>query len=524
MVAVVGELPLPGDGALSEPRLDALGGVARWGPVAAPAVVLAAAAALRFWGLGSLGFNSDEAVYAGQAAALAGNPVYVEDFPVFRAHPMLVQSMLSPFFAAGEHDLAGRVVIAVVGIATVALVYVLGSTMYSSRATGLLSAALVAVMPYHVVVSRQVLLDGPMVFFSTLTLLCVARFAHTEQRAWLVAAGGAMGLTLLAKESSVVLLGGIYAFLALTPRIRGQLLAVALALPVMVALFLVHPVSMAMSGRSSTGKSYLVWQLLRRPNHGFGFYFETVPSALGPLLVAAAVAAVALQLTDRSWRELLLVCWIAAPVVAFTLWPVKGFQYLLPVAPAVALLAARGLLGIVRLPELTPRLPLRHLRVAAVVVVLISLVLASVSRVTAGSGTTFLAGSGGVPGGREAGRWMARHTPAGAQVLTLGPSMANIITFYGHRKTFGLSVSPNPLHRNPAYLPVLNPDLELRNGVLQYVVWDSFSAGRSPHFSDKLRELVRRYHGRVAHREYVTTRRDGRDVRVPVVIVYEVRP
>jgi hypothetical protein len=52
-------------------------------------------AALRLVNLGTLGLNSDEVVYAGQAAALAGNPVYVDTFPVFRAHPMLLQSLLS---------------------------------------------------------------------------------------------------------------------------------------------------------------------------------------------------------------------------------------------------------------------------------------------------------------------------------------------------------------------------------------------------------------------------------------------
>ena len=31
-----------------------------------------------------------------------------------------------------------------------------------------------ALMPYHVVVTRQVLLDGPMTFFATLTLVLFA--------------------------------------------------------------------------------------------------------------------------------------------------------------------------------------------------------------------------------------------------------------------------------------------------------------------------------------------------------------
>jgi 4-amino-4-deoxy-L-arabinose transferase-like glycosyltransferase len=491
-------------------------------------MVLASGAFLRFWQLGALGFNSDEVVYAGQAASLAGNPVYRDDFPVFRAHPMLVQSLLSPFFRSGEHDVVGRVVMALVGLATVGLVYVLGRVLYASHATGLLAAAVMALMPYHVVVSRQVLLDGPVVFCATIVLVCLVRYAQTERASWLVAGGGAMGLTMLAKESSVVLLGGVYAFLALSPQIRGQLKAIMLAGPLVVAMFLVHPLSMSLAGHSSTGKSYLIWQLMRRPNHGFAFYAETVPWALGPLVVLAAVAAVLFKLTDRSWREVLLVCWIAAPVVAFTLWPVKGFQYLLPIAPAVALLAARGLLGTVRLRYLYARLPVRHarhVRTVAVAVVLTSLCFASFGRIAAPSGSTFLAGSGGVPGGKEAGLWMASHTPRGAQVLTLGPSMANIIKYYGHRESFGLSVSPNPLHRNPSYPPVVNPDFELRDGALQYVVWDSFSAGRSPHFSSKLQELIRRYHGHAVHTEYVQVEsREGSPGRVPVVVVYEVRP
>jgi len=55
--------------------------------------------------------------------------------------------------------------------------------------------------------------------------------------------------------------------------------------------------------------------------------------------------------------------------------------------------------------------------------------------------------SGGVPGGREAGRWIDRHVPKGAQMMSVGPSMANILQYYGHRKIYGLSVSSNPLHR-----------------------------------------------------------------------------
>ena len=52
----------------------------------------------------------------------------------------------------------------------------------------------------------------------------------------------------------------------------------------------------------------------------------------------------ALQGTRRrsSWREVLLLAWIIVPFVFFEVWPVKGFPYLLVLAPAVAVLAARA--------------------------------------------------------------------------------------------------------------------------------------------------------------------------------------
>ena len=97
------------------------------------------------------------------------------------------------------------------------------------------------------------------------------------------------------------------------------------------------------AGRTGTGESYLTWQLFRRPNHDWLFYPTTVPEAIGPLVLLAAGLGLWLLRRESSWRETLLLCWVAVPVVFFQLWPVKGFQYLLPVAPAIAVLAARGI-------------------------------------------------------------------------------------------------------------------------------------------------------------------------------------
>ena len=102
--------------------------------------------------------------------------------------------------------------------------------------------------------------------------------------------------------------------------------------------------------------------------------------------------------------------------------------------------------------------------------------------------------------------------------------MANIIEYYGHRAVYGLSVSPNPLHRNPVYQAVDNPDLRIRHDDLQYVVWDSYSASRSRFFAKQLLGYVHRYHGVVVDTQFVTTTNRGQSVREPVIVIYQVRP
>jgi 4-amino-4-deoxy-L-arabinose transferase-like glycosyltransferase len=492
--------------------------------VPAGVAIAGTGAFLRLWQVGALGFNSDEAVYAGQAAAIAGDPALKGIFPVFRAHPLLYQFVLAVLFRGGTRDLVARLLAVAFGLATIYLVYRLGRLLYG-QAAGLLAAALLAVCPYHVIVTRQALLDGALTFFATLTLYLLAKFAATGLPAWLYAAGAGLGLTFLAKETGLVFAPATYAFLALVPSLRVRLRDLAGWAVCAVVVIAPFPLSLMLGGGSRTAQGFLVWQLFRAPNHDWNFYLVQVSLALGPLLLLAALLALAASVGAWTWRETLLACWAAVPLLFFQVWPVKGFQYELPVAVVVVLLAARLVVGawpqgaLRRLPA-----PGAVARGVAVVVLLASLGVASWARVASTGSTSFLAGSGGVPGGREAGRWLAANTPPGSRLLAIGPSMSNILTFYGHRRGYGLSVSPNPLHRNPAYEPVHNPDLLIRSGDVQYLVWDSFTAARTPFFTERLLRYVRRYHGRVVHTETVPVRRADGVTREPIILIYQVRP
>ena len=302
------------------------------------AVALALAAFLRLWQLNKLGFNSDEAVYSGQAAAIANDPVLKPFFPVFRAHPLLFQTILSLGYRLGTGDLAARLLADLFGAGTVVLTFLTGRMLYGLRA-GVVAAVLLALMPYEVVVSRQVLLDGPMAFFATATLYLLARAILSRRLAYLYAAGGTMGLTALTKETGILMLGGALAFYLLSPeiRIRGKHAAGAAGLA--AAIILAYPLTLRFAAHTHAGQKYLVYQLFRRPNHSWSFYPTTVPEAMGLLVVVAALAGLWLLRREISWRETLLLSWIAAPALFFQLYPVKGYQYLIACAPPVALLA-----------------------------------------------------------------------------------------------------------------------------------------------------------------------------------------
>lgn len=472
---------------------------------------------LRFINLGAIGLNSDEAVYAGQAASLAGNSHFTGLFPVVRAHPLLFQMLISPFYRSGVPDVPGRYVSAVIGMGTVWLVFMFGAILYSRR-IGAIAALLLALMPYHVVISRQILLDGPMTFFGAASLVCLAYFGRTERRRWLVAAGACLGLAALSKETAIILLGSMFVFLALVSRFWRPVRYVLAAAGAAIGLALTYPLVTAVSGGSHSGQSYLLWQLTRQPNHTFAFYLTTVPLAMGPAIIAAAAPGLMLRRADRSWREALLLSWVAFPFLFFEVWPVKGFSYLLVTTPALVVLAARCLAWLGDLKPKTWRR--RSIPVAAGLVCVLSLLVPALGSVTsvASSG---LAGAGGTPGGREAGEWVARHVPQGAQFMTIGPSLANLIQYYGGRRSDGLSVSPNPLHRNPTYFPIVNADSALRSGTYQYVVWDAYSAQRSATFARKALNLAHRFHGRVVHVERATF--DGKSNQ-PVIVIYQVVP
>ena len=481
---------------------------------------------LRFWALNRFGLNSDEAVCVGQAANLAGVERLADDFSIFRAHPLLFQYVLSLIFRAGEvTDVAGRYLAAVFGLLTIPITYLIGRSLFNKR-VGVLSAVFVALAPLHVIVSRQAMLEAPFAFFFTLTMLALVRYRELATWPRAVAIGAAAGLTFMSKEVGILVLAVVGVILLVEGRIRWR--HAALVLTTFAVAVAPHLYAVGLGGSGEGGGSwvdYVIWQVGRPPNHPASFYLANTPVYFGVpvLLLLAAGLFIAVRSVNRNMNYFFLLAWFALPAVFFQVWKVRGFHYVVPIVGAVALLAALPLDELWR-----KRTDLGR----AAFVAIVSIAIASLIWVSATSGTFVVdyarvgdAGYSGIPGGRETALWLRDNTPEGVRVLGIGPSMGNILRFYGDIDAAALSISPNPLRANPAYEPVRNPDYLLRWGLVEYLIYDVYSADRTSHFANRLLDFIERYGGELVHEEFAfRVDKEGNQYRAPVIRVYRVAP
>ncbi|MCH8850901.1 MAG: glycosyltransferase family 39 protein [Chloroflexi bacterium] len=489
------------------------------------AATLGACAYLRLWDIGAVGFNSDEAVYSGQAATLAGLPEYAENFSIFRAHPLLFQFFVSLVYRVTVSDVAARLVAAFFGLLTIAATYKAGEALFNKR-VGALGALFIAFLPFHVILSREAILETPLTFFFTMAIFSYARYRSTGSASWAFAAGISAGLAIMSKEVGFLVLAVIAPIEAYDRRLTLKHLAVfgaALLLavsPHLARLWITAPLE---GGGGGGGLSeYLTWQISRPANHPASFYVREFPFYFGyPLLLLLGTGLI-FAARKHAAPTLLLLLWFVVPFLFFQAWPTKGFHYLLPLAPAVCLLGALSLDRLWR-----ARTTWARPAVAALVgITVLSLAYGAATNGAFGltSSRVGVAGYAGLPGGREAARWIDANTPENSSFLTIGPSMINIVKFYSGRDASALSVSPNPERRNPAYEPVRNADYLLRWGLIDYVIFDVYSAGRTPHFANRMLDLIERYGAEAVHVEYAAgTSAAGDRGETPVITIYEVR-
>jgi 4-amino-4-deoxy-L-arabinose transferase-like glycosyltransferase len=472
---------------------------------------------IRLWDLGNVGFNGDEAVYGGQAATLSGNEEFAKYFSIYRAHPLFLQFIVSLFFANfGVSDIIARIAPAIFGMLTVIFVYFIGKELYHKR-VAMVAAIVMTIIPYHVIVSRQVLLDVPLSFFSTLTLFFVIRYLRQDKEIhWLYFIGASSGLSFLSKEVGIFVLVGSIVSLILTKKFGLKKLAIIGGSFLLATSPFWIPI-LTIPEAQQTALYYWQWQTSRDQNQPDTFYLTILlRDALGFVLTGMFVVSLFYLWKVGKLRNLptiVLMTWIGATLLLFQLLPIKGFHFAQSLIPPLVLLAMSVLDG---------RLTRSIRRFRILMIILIPLLLLT-------SGPIFnylfqiytppLAGSGGIPYIREAALWIRDNISGDNIILTLDATSANIIKFYANKEVFSLHSN-----KNPAYTQIGNPDLHILNDQIRYLVLQPYIVENYPHLKeevDQMRDLAKKYGGvpiHMANQTYIGN--DGEILIRPTIIIY----
>ena len=479
-------------------------------------IIIIAASIIRIWGLGDVGFNNDEAIYSGQAATLAGYEEFGKFFSIFRAHPLFLQFAVSIFFSNfGISDTIARTVPVIFGILTVILVYLIGKMLYD-RNVAIAAAVVIAIIPYHIIVSREVLIDVPLSFFFTLTLYFLVRYMKNSDGVhWLYLIGVSSGLSFLSKEVGMFALISSMIGLLFIRRFTLKTIFIVLSSFILVASPYWIPI-LTLEEANDAWLSYWQWQTQREANHSDTFYLTIIPKdALGFMLTALCIMSIVFAIVTRNVKKpavFLLLIWIAIPIIIFQFLPIKGFHFVVSLIPAFTLLGVSFLFS-----DWMKKVPYYRI----VPIVFIPLILISSGSVLShlfGIPFSDDVGSGGEPYAREGARWIRDYVPNNATILTMDTPMANIIKYYSNNEVYSLHSN-----KNPAYTKILNSDLAILNGDIEYLVYEAYRLDSSPYLleeADELIELVAKYDAIPIYAEYETLPNNSKNFTDPALIIY----
>jgi len=172
------------------------------------AVVLVAATLFRFWGTFDYnGFIGDEQLIVPSALSLMKYGTTMEwKFP--QMNSLIIAGSISLF---GNNPVGWRISGAVLGIASVLLVYLIARILFPESPAPVLAASLLAFDPFHIHFCRTAMIETPVVFFFLLFLYLMLEYCE-RGRPTLVWAGVAMGLTIATKAYFVFAIPVVIAY------------------------------------------------------------------------------------------------------------------------------------------------------------------------------------------------------------------------------------------------------------------------------------------------------------------------
>jgi 4-amino-4-deoxy-L-arabinose transferase-like glycosyltransferase len=476
---------------------------------------------IRFYGLGDLALNNDEAIYAGQAASLANYSEYQEQFSIFRAHPLLLQFMMSiSFYFFGVHEFTARIVPMLLSCGIVVISFFIAKYLYNQQ-TAIISSLIISLLPYHISISKQALVDVSMSFFFALDLLLIILYYRKNTVLLLYGIGITTGLCFLSKEIGIISFAiSIISLLLINRKIRFKnILVVTLSFIVVTSPYWISFITLEEARKSLL--EYIEWQSSRPANHNSTYYFHIITSEiLGYVLTSLLVIAYVYVIFRRkNWNflhVLLPFIWIAIPLIFFQMISVKGYHFLFSITP---------LLVIFSISFLSRDWIKNILRKEILLIGIIPLALISNNYIINGyflfiSHNPVL-GSESLFHMKDTAMWIKENTPQNSTILTLYTHMSNIIKFYSQRDSIAIQSN-----NNPSYQKIENVDIPILAKKINYIVYEKIQIDNGKFLENKAVELedyVKKYDGVPVYVNYQNYSyvENNKFLSIPAIIVYE---
>lgn len=175
----------------------------------------------RFVGLGDTALFHDEAYYwVWEQHIGPGNlELSFYDHPAGVAYLIYVSTGIF-----GDSEFGVRAIFAILGVATVFLIYLLGRYLYDER-TGAIAAFLLSINFGHIFLSRMAMNDVAATFMFTLILFMFAKAVFERSDKYLMFAGIALGVGFLVKYTVAVIALGFMVFVLAHPKYRKFVLS-----------------------------------------------------------------------------------------------------------------------------------------------------------------------------------------------------------------------------------------------------------------------------------------------------------
>jgi hypothetical protein len=491
--------------------------------------ILAIAALPRLWAILDVGFRGDEAVYAGQAAVLAGDDELDRYFVLAsrgNSNFLFYQQVVAlVYMVFGVSDVAARLVAIGFSLGTVLVSFELGRTLYS-RNVGLLAAAFVALSGYSVMLGRLALLDSALVFLFSLSFLCFAKWLTTKRNIWLYAFAAASAMTIQCKVA-----GGLVFVIALNYLLVSRQLRLLsirrLVVAAMAFMVFFTPVLVQLALKSDQLLEFLSDSGDRTAHVPWYYYIEKLIAFEGYLTPLIWLVGLGIALRRWTTGDRLLVFWVVVVALFFQLYPLKAFNYLLPLIPALSILAGRAVHDVALAIAARWNRPGARVRRAgfalfggpALIVAACALIaVAAVPVVQVVRADTYF-------GLREAARWLKKNTDPEDGVMTLSKGSAQYaLSFYARRDAYPFgrfrlaTVFPGPVVRSPRPSPDGTPSGDwvtywpprlVKSREVSYLVYYTDEGDDPPEnpivdteHQERFRRFVEAYGGKLVHVVY----------------------